>query len=207
MKTEWRNKRNSLKSDLRNNKMKSKKSEPILDLIVVRHEGYFHAPTLIISPQKKTQCLCWPRVYCFPLSRVCMLSKLHRSTLQGFDVMGVLREICDAIMRDHHSGQTECFYEKMIGQYLYERCIPFMTQVDCFIQQGCTQVLVGRIDMEIAHNTLIELKVGPRARQADIDQLMKYVRAKRACGMNLKNAAVVCFRTDGTVEIINYLVS
>jgi hypothetical protein len=136
-----------------------------------------------------------------------MLSKLHRSTLLGFDVMSVMREICDTIMDEHRTGNTECFYEKLIGQHLYERCIPFLTQVDCFIQKGSTQVLVGRIDMEIAFNTLIELKVGPKIRQVDIDQLMKYVKAKQACGMRLKNAAVICFCTDNTVQIVHYLIN
>jgi hypothetical protein len=61
--------------------------------------------------------------------------------------------------------------------------------------------------MEIAYNTLVELKIGPKVRQADIDQLMKYVRAKQACGMNLKNALVICFRTDNTVEIVHLKVN
>jgi len=56
--------------------------------------------------------------------------------------------------------------------------------------------------MEIAHNTILELKVGASVKQQDITQLMKYVNAKRACGMRLKHAAVVCFRADHTVEIV-----
>jgi hypothetical protein len=56
--------------------------------------------------------------------------------------------------------------------------------------------------MEIAHNTIIELKVAPRVTAADHAQLMKYVRAKRSCGMKLEHAAVVCFRDDGDVEIM-----
>ncbi len=121
--------------------------------------------------------------------------------------MGELKTACDDIMREHRSGHTECVYEKLIGQYLYDRCIPFQTQVDCFIQTSSTQVYVGRLDVEIAHSTIVELKVGLKVKQADIDQLMKYVRAKQACGMKLRNAAVVCFRTDNTVEIVNYVFS
>ena len=136
-----------------------------------------------------------------------MLAKLHRSTVHGFDVMPMLREICNAIMDEHKTGNTECFYEKMIGQHLYQRCIPFLTQVDCFILHGHSQIHVGRIDIEVAHNTIIELKIGQKVRQADIDQLMKYVNAKKACGMNLKNAAVVCFRTDSKVEIVNFVIN
>ena len=117
------------------------------------------------------------------------------------DIMYVVRIACKEIMETHKSRQTECFYEKMLACHLYERGIPYMTQVDCFVQRGTTQVLVGRLDMEIAHNTILELKVAPRVTAADEAQLMKYVRAKRACGMRLEHAAVECFRDDGSVEI------
>lgn len=56
--------------------------------------------------------------------------------------------------------------------------------------------------MEVAHNTILELKVGACVRQQDVNQLMKYVNAKRACGLYVKHAAVVCFRVDHTVEIV-----
>ncbi len=105
-------------------------------------------------------------------------------------------------METHKSRQTECFYEKMLACYLYERGIPYMTQVDCFVQHRSTQILVGRLDMEIAHNTIIELKVAPKVTSNDMAQLMKYVRAKQACGMKLQYAAVICFRDDGHVEIV-----
>ena len=62
-------------------------------------------------------------------------------------------------------------------------------------------MLVGRLDMEIAQSTILELKVAPRITPADRAQLMKYVRVKKACGMKLEHAAVVCFREDGAVEI------
>jgi len=55
--------------------------------------------------------------------------------------------------------------------------------------------------MEIAQSVILELKVAPRVTPGDRAQLMKYVRAKRACGMRLAHAAVVCFRDDGAVEI------
>jgi GxxExxY protein len=118
------------------------------------------------------------------------------------DIMHVVRVACKEIMETHRSRQTECFYEKMLACHLYERGIPYMTQVDCFVQRGTTQILVGRLDMEIAHNTIIELKVAPKVTAADQAQLMKYVRAKLACGMKLEHAAVVCFRDDGAVEIM-----
>ncbi len=118
------------------------------------------------------------------------------------DIMCVVRNACKEIMDTHSTRQTESFYEKMLACHLYERGIPYMTQVDCFVQRGTTQVLVGRLDMEIAGNTIIELKVAPRATPGDHAQLMKYVRAKLACGMKIEHAAVVCFREDGRVEIV-----
>ena len=56
--------------------------------------------------------------------------------------------------------------------------------------------------MEVAHNTILELKVGACVRQQDVNQLMKYVNAKRACGLTVKHAGVVCFRQDHSVEIV-----
>ena len=131
-----------------------------------------------------------------------MLKRLKTSFCDNFDVMRIVRFACQEIMNEHHSGHTECVYEKLLSQYFYERCIPFMTQVDCFIQKGDTHVHVGRIDMEVAHNTILELKVGASVKQQDVNQLMKYVNAKKASGMIVKHAAVICFRTDKQVEIV-----
>lgn len=131
-----------------------------------------------------------------------MLSKVRNNFCESIDVMKIIENATNEIMQEHASGHTECVYEKLLSQYLYERCIPFLTQVDCFIKKNNTHINVGRIDMEIAHNTILELKVGAGVKQQDISQLMKYVRAKRECGMRVKNAAVVCFRTDNQVEIV-----
>ena len=133
-------------------------------------------------------------------SDVLRASLVARHHMYG-DIMHVVRVACKEIMETHKSRQTECFYEKMLSCHLYERGIPYMTQVDCFVQRGSTQVHVGRLDMEIAHNTIIELKVAPRITAGDEAQLMKYVRAKQACGMRLEHAAVVWFRDYGSVEI------
>jgi len=56
--------------------------------------------------------------------------------------------------------------------------------------------------MEVAHNTILELKVGVKVRTQDVNQLRKYVDAKQACGMRVKNAAVICFTTSGKTEIV-----
>jgi len=131
-----------------------------------------------------------------------MLARVKRSCKmpEPRDVMDTLHVACESIMDEHSTGHTECFYEKMISQFLYERNIPFITQVDCFVQTAYAQVMVGRIDMEVDHSTLVELKVGIRVRRADVHQLMKYVRAKKAAGMEVLQACVICFRADGRVQ-------
>jgi len=69
-----------------------------------------------------------------------MLAKLRRDFCDSFDVMNIVRVASESIMREYAAGHTECFYEKLLSQYFYERCIPFLTQVDCFIQKNDTQV-------------------------------------------------------------------
>lgn len=131
-----------------------------------------------------------------------MLKRLKKNFCEHFDVMKVVRHACQEIMEEYSIGHSECVYEKLLSQYFYERCIPFMTQVDCFIIKGDTHVQVGRIDMEVAHNTILELKIGSGVRPQDMNQLLKYVHAKKASGMEVKHAAVICFRNDKKVEIV-----
>ena len=64
------------------------------------------------------------------------------------------------------------------------------------------QVHVGRIDMEVAHSAILELKVGASVRPQDVTQLLKYVNARRAVGMSVRKAAVVCFCGAGHVEVV-----
>ncbi len=50
--------------------------------------------------------------------------------------------------------------------------------------------------MEVAHSVLLELKVAPKIKRTDMDQLWKYIHAKKASGMRLEHAAVICFCTS-----------
>lgn len=106
-------------------------------------------------------------------------------------------DACDAIMQRHGAGQTEHFYSRMLQCWLYERRIPFLTESECFAaSEGGTPVLIGRIDIEVDHRILIELKIGPRVSDKHERQLLKYVASREG----VTDAAVVCFRDDGTVE-------
>lgn len=128
----------------------------------------------------------------------------HRHHLYG-DIISIVRTAAKNIMAVHGPSQTEAFYEKMLSLHLYEKGIPFITQLDTFVQYNGAQVHVGRLDMEIAHNTILELKVGTRVRRQDLAQLGKYVQARTALGMKCERAAVLCFKDDGDVELVFFL--
>jgi len=117
------------------------------------------------------------------------------------NVMDVVTRGCQNIMQRHRSGQTEAFYHRMLEIHLYHHGIPCLKEVECFAMSGAVPVLVGRIDLEIDHTTIVELKVAPHINQKHVNQLMKYVRARQATGMHVRHAAVVCFTEEDSVEI------
>jgi hypothetical protein len=65
---------------------------------------------------------------------------------------------------------------------------------------GSVPVFVGRLDLEVDHSVILELKVAPAITSKHVQQLMKYVRARALTGMNVTDAAVVCFKDNDTVE-------
>ena len=116
-------------------------------------------------------------------------------------VMEVVTRGCQNIIQHHKSGQTEAFYHRMLEIHLYHQGIPCLKEVECFAMSGAVPVLVGRIDLEVDHTTILELKVAPHINQKHVNQLMKYVRARQGTGMNVEHAAVVCFTDEDSIEI------
>ena len=70
-----------------------------------------------------------------------------------------------------------------------------------FTLSGAVPVHVGRLDLEVDHRIILELKVAPKITPKHIMQLQKYVRARAATGMSIETAAVVCWTDRDTVEI------
>ena len=122
-------------------------------------------------------------------------SSLHRPAL-----MSVIQKSCNNIIQQYKSGSTEAFYQRMLQVDLYHRGIPCLSEVDVFSMSGSVPVYVGRLDLEVDHSVILELKVAPSVTQKHIQQLMKYVRARSLTGMNVTDAAVVCFTENDTVE-------
>lgn len=113
--------------------------------------------------------------------------------------MDTILKGCASIIQQHKSGQTEAFYHRMLQIHLYHHGIPSLSEVECFVFSGAVPVLVGRIDLEVDHTTILELKVAPRITEKHIRQLRKYVRARQSTGMHVQNASVICFTDDDSI--------
>ena len=108
---------------------------------------------------------------------------------------------CQVIMQKYRSGQTEAFYQRMLQIHLYHSGIVCLAEVDVFAMSGAVPVLVGRIDLEVDHSTILELKVGNQILPKHVQQLLRYVRARQATGMNVQHAAVIAFTDSNTVLV------
>jgi GxxExxY protein len=115
-------------------------------------------------------------------------------------LMSVIQKSCTNIIQQYKSGSTEAFYQRMLQVDLYHKGIPCLSEVDVFCMSGSVPVCVGRLDLEVDHSIILELKVASAITSKHIQQLAKYVRARRLTGMNVTDAAVVCFTDKDTVE-------
>jgi len=114
--------------------------------------------------------------------------------------METIRSCAENVMTRHRSGCTEAMYQRLLQAELYHRNIPTLAEVDVFTMAGSIPIHVGRLDLEVDHRVILELKVAPRVLPKHIQQLQKYIRARQSTGMNVEAAAVVCWTDKDTVE-------
>jgi GxxExxY protein len=117
-------------------------------------------------------------------------------------LMETIRRSAEVVMARHGSGCTEAMYQRALQIDLYHKNICSLAEVDCFCVSGCTPIYVGRLDLEIDHRVILELKVGPKITLSHIQQLKKYVRARVSTGMNVEAAAIIIFNERDRVEIL-----
>jgi GxxExxY protein len=117
-------------------------------------------------------------------------------------LMTTIRKSAEAVMSRHKSGGTEAMYHRSLEVELYYKGICYLSEVDCYMMSGSVPIRVGRLDMEVDHRVILELKVAPKVTTSHIQQLRKYVRARASTGMNVEGAAVVCFTDRDTVEFV-----
>ena len=115
--------------------------------------------------------------------------------------VGTVRALAKQVITRFKCGQTEAFYQRALQIELYALGIPCLAEVDVFCLSGSVPVCVGRLDLEVDHSVILELKVAPTITPKHIQQLMKYVRARALTGMCVTDAAVICFTDKDTVEI------
>ena len=116
-------------------------------------------------------------------------------------LMETIRLCAESVIARHKSGCTEAMYQRLLQAELYHRDIPCLAEVDTFTVSGAVPVHVGRLDLEVDHRIILELKVAPRITPKHIRQLQKYARARTATGMHVEAAAVVCWTDHDTVEM------
>ena len=117
-------------------------------------------------------------------------------------LMETIRRSAEVVMARHGSGCTEAMYQRALQIDLYHKNICSLAEVDCFCVSGCTPIYVGRLDLEIDHRVILELKTAPKITLSHIQQLRKYIKARMSTGMHVEAGAIVCFTERDRVEIL-----
>jgi len=115
-------------------------------------------------------------------------------------LMETIKACSQQIISRHRSGCTEAMYQRLLQAELYHRNIPCLAEVDVFTMSGSIPIHVGRLDLEVDHRIILELKVAPKITPKHIQQLQKYVRARVSTGMSVEGAAVVCWTDKDSVD-------
>lgn len=105
-------------------------------------------------------------------------------------------------MTKHRSGCTEATYHKALQVELYRQGVCSISEIDCYMMNGPIPIRVGQLDMEVAHKVILELKVASKITLQHVQQLRRYVRARKSTGMNVEAACVVCFTEKEKVEFL-----
>jgi GxxExxY protein len=125
-----------------------------------------------------------------------------RASVTRLPLMDTIRRSAEAVMTRHRSGGTEAMYHRSLEVELYYKGVCYLSEVDCYMMSGSVPIRVGRLDMEVDHRVILELKVAPKITAAHVQQLRKYVRARASTGMHVEGAAVICFTDKDTVEFL-----
>jgi GxxExxY protein len=139
------------------------------------------------------------RLFLYAFVTMAWVARLNRAD-RPVCLMETIRTCAENVMARHRSGCTEAMYQRCLQAELYHRNIPTLAEVDVFTMSGSVPILVGRLDLEVDHRIILELKVAPRVMPKHIQQLQKYIRARQFTGMNVEGAAVVCWTDKDTVE-------
>ena len=127
-------------------------------------------------------------------------TRLLRSEISRPLLMETIRKSSEMVMARHRSGGTEAMYRRALEIELYYRGICCLSEVDCYMMSGSVPICMGRLDLEVDHRIILELKVAPKITAKHRQQLQRYVRARISTGMNVEGAAVICWTDRNTME-------
>lgn len=114
---------------------------------------------------------------------------------------------CHEVAQDLGGGHSESTYEHALLRLLYNENIPALRQVQWLCRTKNGDVLpAGIVDLEIAHEMIVELKIGSKIRQEHIQQLNRYLRAAAGMGSPVKRGAVVCFTSSDNSDSCSVLI-
>lgn len=130
-----------------------------------------------------------------------LFTMLARAEPPAASLMQTVRKSADMVMARHRSGATEAMYRRALEVELYYRGICCLSEVDCYVMSGAVPICMGRLDLEVDHRLLLELKVAPRITHKHKQQLQRYVRARMSTGMNVEGAAVLCWTDRNTLDV------
>jgi GxxExxY protein len=104
------------------------------------------------------------------------------------------------VYKRHGPGLSESTYQRAAVRRAYLDGLPVMMERELFADFGDGNLLIGRVDIEVASSCLYELKIGAVNPQAHTSQVLKYIRAYDSSQSDdIKIASLVYFTANGVV--------
>jgi hypothetical protein len=101
---------------------------------------------------------------------------------------------------------SESLYQRAIVRRAYLDMLPIMMERELFVDFGEGNLLVGRVDLEVAGKCLYELKISAPNITKDTDQIQRYLYAYDNNKETIQIASLVYFTNSGVVvhEVRNF---
>jgi GxxExxY protein len=121
-------------------------------------------------------------------------------TFNPMEVHEEMMRIFKDVYKRHGPGLSESTYQRAAVRRAYLDGLPVMMERELFADFGDGNLLIGRVDIEVASSCLYELKIGTANPQVHTPQVLKYIRAyDSSASDDIKIASLVYFTPTGVV--------
>jgi GxxExxY protein len=128
------------------------------------------------------------------------MTKMGPRQFMPLEVHEEMTKIFKDVYKRHGPGLSESTYQRAAVRRAYLDGIPVMMERELFADFGDGNLLIGRVDIEVASSCLYELKIGAVNPQAHTSQVLKYIRAYDSSQSDdIKIASLVYFTPNGVV--------